>query len=270
MDLSAIRTAWQGGKGDRKASAELWDSLSPRYRLDALPDEGQDSLLKLIAGKGLLPKGGRALDVGCGGGRYTLALARKGYAVTGLDFAPQMIAAAKENAQRLDVSAARFLQADWEGLDLREADMEKAFDLVFAHMTPAVQSAAGFEKLMAASRGACILTKLTRRSHAVQDGVFAQLGMRPFGNDDTIAYAFDLLWTLGYQPRIAYEARQWRGRVPVEQMHQEICRRAAVTRALNPGEQDAVLRYLQGLAQDGMIEENSRATAVTLYWRVDE
>ena len=132
MDLSAIRTAWQGGKGDRKASAELWDSLSPRYRLDALPDEGQDSLLKLIAGKGLLPKGGRALDVGCGGGRYTLALARKGYAVTGLDFAPQMIAAAKENAQRLDVSAARFLQADWEGLDLREADMEKAFDLVFA------------------------------------------------------------------------------------------------------------------------------------------
>lgn len=270
MDPSAIRTAWQGGKGDRKASAELWDSLSPRYRLDALPDEGQDSLLKLIASEGLLPAGGRALDVGCGGGRYTLALARKGHAVTGLDFAPQMIAAARENARRLKVSPVRFLQADWEGLDLREAGLEKAFDLVFAHMTPAVQSAAGFEKLIAASRGACILTKLTRRSHAVQDGAFAQLGMRPFGNDDTIAYAFDLLWMLGYQPRITYEARQWLGRVPLEQMHQEICQRAAVTRVLSLGEQKAVLHYLQDLAQDGMIEETSSATAVTLYWRVDE
>ena len=33
---------------------------------------------------------------------------------------------------------------------------------------------------------------------------------------------------------------------------------------------DVYKRQLQGLAQDGMIEENSRATAVTLYWRVDE
>lgn len=50
--------------------------------------------------------GGRILDVGCGGGREALALARAGFQVTAIDIAPRMVEAARANAARegLDIA----------------------------------------------------------------------------------------------------------------------------------------------------------------------
>ncbi|MFZ1060312.1 MAG: class I SAM-dependent methyltransferase [Candidatus Rokuibacteriota bacterium] len=44
--------------------------------------------------------GGRLLDIGCGGGREALGLARAGFRVVGIDIAPAMIEAARANAAR--------------------------------------------------------------------------------------------------------------------------------------------------------------------------
>jgi SAM-dependent methyltransferase len=54
---------------------------------------------------------GRALDVGCGAGTYTLYMARRGYAVTGVDMMPQAIAMLRRGAGEsgLEVNA---VQAD--------------------------------------------------------------------------------------------------------------------------------------------------------------
>jgi ubiquinone/menaquinone biosynthesis C-methylase UbiE len=43
--------------------------------------------------------GSTILDIGCGAGRTAIALANKGYEVTGIDFVPEMIEAAKYQAQ---------------------------------------------------------------------------------------------------------------------------------------------------------------------------
>ena len=51
-----------------------------------------------------LPPSARILDVGCGFGRHSIALARRGYAVTGIDPAAAMIAAAQERAKEAAVS----------------------------------------------------------------------------------------------------------------------------------------------------------------------
>ncbi len=44
--------------------------------------------------------GSRVLDIGCGGGREAIGLAREGYQVVGIDIAPRMVEAARTNAQR--------------------------------------------------------------------------------------------------------------------------------------------------------------------------
>jgi ubiquinone/menaquinone biosynthesis C-methylase UbiE len=68
---------------------------------------------------------GRVLDVGCGSGRFAVALARRGWEAVGLDFAPEMVALADRAAaqagvpQRCTFLAADFLE--WEangGFDL--------------------------------------------------------------------------------------------------------------------------------------------------------
>ena len=54
---------------------------------------------------GLIPRGSRVLDAGCGYGRITLPLARLGYRVDGIDLSPEMVEAASQAArtERLEV-----------------------------------------------------------------------------------------------------------------------------------------------------------------------
>src|SRR5262245_41156224 len=81
-----------------------------------------DRILDLvIGGRGALD----ALDVGCGTGFLSLELAARGHRVTGVDFAPQMLAEARQKAaaQRHTV---RFEQGDAEALRFPDA----SFDLV--------------------------------------------------------------------------------------------------------------------------------------------
>lgn len=54
-----------------------------------------DFLLEELA----IPAGGAVLDIGCGTGRHTIELARRGYAVTGLDLSSAMLAKAAAAAE---------------------------------------------------------------------------------------------------------------------------------------------------------------------------
>ena len=65
------------------------------------------------------PPGTRVLDIGCGAGRTTAALARRGYRMTAIDYSPEMVAATR--ARALD---AEVLQMDAATL----AFSDKSFD----------------------------------------------------------------------------------------------------------------------------------------------
>jgi glycine/sarcosine N-methyltransferase len=62
-------------------------------------------------------KAKRVLDVACGTGWHSIALAQRGYTAAGCDASPKMIERAKENAKRAGV-ALRFETADFTGLDI--------------------------------------------------------------------------------------------------------------------------------------------------------
>lgn len=51
-----------------------------------------------------IPPGGAVLDVGCGTGRHAIELAKRGYAVTGLDLSPEMLSRAASKAEAANVS----------------------------------------------------------------------------------------------------------------------------------------------------------------------
>lgn len=73
---------------------------------------------------GLLQPGRRILDLACGGGRHSLAMAQQGAHVTGIDIGPAAIATAQRRARRSGL-AVEFVQED-----VRHLDYEAAFDAV--------------------------------------------------------------------------------------------------------------------------------------------
>lgn len=96
-------------------SPELWDGLAASYD-DRRPDQGltdprtRNAWLALLAPR-LAPGPNRVLDVGCGTGSLGLLLATQGHEVTGIDFSPAMVAAARAKAATAGLDA-RFIVAD--------------------------------------------------------------------------------------------------------------------------------------------------------------
>jgi SAM-dependent methyltransferase len=75
------------------------------------------------------PRGRRALDLCCGPGRCSIALARRGYAVTGVDRTRFLLARARARARRARVGI------EWVERDMRDFVRPEAFDLVLSLYT---------------------------------------------------------------------------------------------------------------------------------------
>jgi SAM-dependent methyltransferase len=110
-----------------KAQSNWWESFFEGSVVDlwlaAVPAEHSereaDGLLRALD----VPAGADVLDVPCGGGRLSLALAHRGYRVTGVDWSPEFLGHAK-------ASDASGLVA-WERRDMRDLPWAGRFDGAF-------------------------------------------------------------------------------------------------------------------------------------------
>jgi len=67
-------------------------------------------------------KNKRIIDVGCGTGRHSIELSKRGYRVTGIDLSESQLARAKEKAKQLN------LKIDFQQYDARKLPFDSEFD----------------------------------------------------------------------------------------------------------------------------------------------
>ncbi len=96
------------------STAQEWqaffDSHAPHYALNPFAQHTEaevDFFLSLFA----LARGSRILDMGCGIGRHSIELAKRGFKVTGVDLSPGMLAEGRRSAEQAGVEV-DFVQAD--------------------------------------------------------------------------------------------------------------------------------------------------------------
>ncbi len=270
MEIDEIRDKWSLKQKNKQASVAMWNSMAGSFAEFELPNFREDSLLKLLENNKMLNSAGKALDVGCGAGRYALALAERFQSVIALDLAPQMIEIANKKKVELNIENVDFICEDWHQLDIEQAGYKHEFALVFAHMTPAVQSADTFEKLSAASKGWCVLSKPIRRTDPVSDAVKELVGVREKreGCDEELLYAFELLWRQGYLPKLEYEKQAWKMKKTPDEAYGLYINRIKTYRDISAAEEERIKAYLNSLAGDGFIYENVETTIATIFWHV--
>ena len=87
-------------------SVEFWVTVAPP------PSDAEIEFLRGVF------QGRELLDVACGAGRYTIPLARAGYAMTGVDLSDDFLSVAKERGPNIA----------WEKRDIRELPWKARFD----------------------------------------------------------------------------------------------------------------------------------------------
>jgi SAM-dependent methyltransferase len=111
--------------GDREQLRVTFDSAAEQYDR-ARPDYPPELLDELVELAGLRP-GARLLEVGCGTGKATLALARRGFPVTCVELGPQLAEQARRNLAGFD--GVQIVQGPFESW---QPAGSARYDMVFA------------------------------------------------------------------------------------------------------------------------------------------
>lgn len=269
MTIQEIKEYWKPSVKNSHSAVEWWNSKATAFASKDIPTAGNSLAMRLILDNQMMQRGQTALDVGCGSGRFSFALEQLGTDVTGTDFSPRMIEEC-EKAKITHASSASFYVHDWQNIDLDELGWNRKYDLVLANMTPAVVSAETFLKLSQASRKWCLMVKPTRRTNTVLDKLTALLNLEADTNalDETLMYAFALLWLDGKKPKVEYEEQLWENSWKIEDAIQEYTLRISASHTLSPAQKASLAEFLYSISVDNDVKETTHTTIAALYWQV--
>jgi SAM-dependent methyltransferase len=112
------------------AATDWWRSFfsgpAVEFWLQAVPEEQTRQEADYIQERLRVAAPARILDVPCGGGRHSLALAARGYRMTGVDLSPEFLATARSAA------AGREANIEWHQREMRDLPWREEFDGAFS------------------------------------------------------------------------------------------------------------------------------------------
>ncbi len=147
----------------RVSIKEAYKHWSSRYEKDLpyLFESESDKIIPLLGNV----KNKEILDLGCGTGRYSIALSKKGAIVTAVDFSKEMLAVAKKKAKNA--------QINFKQVDLKKSFPKGKYDIIlsmlmlghFKKLEPILKRISNALKI----NGICIISTF----HPQKEGKFA-------------------------------------------------------------------------------------------------
>ncbi|WPD23360.1 MAG: class I SAM-dependent methyltransferase [Candidatus Electrothrix scaldis] len=146
------------GAANPEDNQEFWEKMAEKYPLpfDKKHLNKTQKIIKMAEDRGVQLDGATILDIGCGTGVYTLPLAQRAAHVTGLDLSAEMILRFKKEQVEQGISNADVIQMPWRDAAVSKHQLEKAFDIVWVAMTPAVRSPEDVARLNRCARNWCV------------------------------------------------------------------------------------------------------------------
>lgn len=276
MSIERLKQVWVHPFADKAdIQKQLWNNAAKKFNEHGIPDPKTNEFLKLVFEKARPDSSMTALDIGCGCGSYSIALAPHIKQAVGVDISSEMIKYAQGNAQKhTDKTSFRCL--DWAQLDIDKAGYKKAFDIVFAHMTPAVADFATFDKMNECSKGWCFAAKPARKQSRLQERIFAAAGIT-FGDKtkdktgatgDGIPYIFEYLWCKGYNPEFYYRSDTWHAEKSLKDTTEWMILWAKLHTDISARQEQAIAAALEKEAVNDIVADSTDTTIVTVCWHV--
>lgn len=268
-DLDILKKQWVQSR-DPETQIHMWNQSAPNYEKKEIPSLSEDDFLHLIAQQVNLNRKMKCLDIGCGAGIYSLALAPYVHSVLGVDISPEMIAACNRKAAAAGYENASFSCVDWDTLDLKKDGFYHGFDLVFARMTPAICDYDSFEKMVNCSRRYGFLESNIKRQDAGMDHALSLIHIRSDEKpqDEKLNNCRHYLELHGIRSQVFYRQEIWKPIRTVENAISWCLDRAKLSRPITDEDRTIIRNHFTSIAEDGMIRDTVHTTVATLFWEM--
>jgi len=213
----------------------------------------------------------KILDIGSGPGSFAIPFAETGAQVWALDPAEKMIEILQKEAAKKNLTSIQTFTEKWEDVDLESRGWFKKFDLVFASMSPGINSLDTIKKMLAASKSYCYISSFAGpRIYPLQETI----ARRILGEDyqtytPDIIYPFNILYAMGYLPNVLFEENYSEREVDLEDVYYEIITHIAMYTQITPEIQAVVEDYLQkNRNKENKVVKKTKSRIGMLLWQV--
>lgn len=248
----------------------MWNLKSKNFAMRDIPNFEDNALLKLIAKENMISNESVVLDVGCGAGQYSIALAKKCKKVIGIDISPVMIRIAKEKANVLGIDNIEFICLDFEELDTKDPNFHKKFDLSFANMSPAVSKQIDFQKMIDTSKGWCIVSKHKKNEESISSQINEIITEHTISyfSIESILCGFNFVLKNNYLPKLEYNFEKWNIEKPFDEIFSLCIANSKASGHYSLELEEKIKTYLSSVSVNGLIKENIDVSIMYMYWEV--
>lgn len=191
--MTSIKNQWQ--KAYEKAefykspqnTVEYWDRVAGSGSSGIAGNEKCLFLLEILEKYGL--SASSVLDVGCGTGDYTIALAPFVKSVTALDNSQKMLEVCKTRVEKEQFTNVEYLNQDFFTLG------DEKYDFVISCLNPATYNPVAFDKMLSIC-GKCLVY------FSSASPIDSEMNEPVYCSTNSIYYAYEYLRELGFNPEI--------------------------------------------------------------------
>ncbi|NLC06608.1 MAG: class I SAM-dependent methyltransferase [Syntrophomonadaceae bacterium] len=263
----ARRTSSLGsGYHNEQAWRDFWDLFAEHYALrNRQSRPAADAVVEYLVNEGVVNPESRVLDIGCGPGTYTLALAARAKQVTGLDLSESMLEMLQKEARHCGVEdRLEIAPVDW-----REFPSEPTYDLVFAAKTPAIHDYSSLMKMnQVARRFCCLVTFAGPYNFALRNQLWEHImGQAIQSRAFDVQYPFNILYQAGYLPHLKFFSHRHQYQEPLAYLLKHYTCYFKIFGQEGKEVETKIQDFLMDRAQDGYCDDFIEETIAVMWWK---
>lgn len=271
MDIKYFSDSWSNSKRAFDIEEKFWNKRAEEFnRKDIQQKENRDFLgiLDFIE-VGQNAKFGNVLDIGCGTGFYSIQFSRISEYVMATDISKNMLDYAKANSEAERRNNIDFVKKPWSEFKIEEFQCKEKFDLVFASMSPAIDSYEDLVKMINCGKSLYFLSGFVERKDSIKDELSKIIlnSHESNSNGNKIYNAFNILWNMGYYPKVSYKNSNWERHKSADEFYMEFLNYFERAKTLTEEDKYIIKNYIENKAVGGILEEKITSKVAWLSWK---
>ncbi len=155
-----------------KDTVDYWNRRAGSFEKNVMGEKGSKRVMRVLnwlESQGVFLDNIKVLDIGAGPGPFALAFAERANEVVALEPAEAMNNFLRKEMKTKQVENIRIIQETWEDVNIEEQRFTGGFDLVFASMSPGINSWETIQKALDCSNKYCYISSFAgkRQSDAI-------------------------------------------------------------------------------------------------------